>query len=946
MRRITKFKRSIRAISPVIATLLMIAIAVISALVVYAWVTGYIGGTTSKAGNAIQIQSLTTDQDSNLVAYVQNVGQGDVVLDSGYVNGVMAAQSLSISLAKGETTAVATTYQVTSDDSLTVKVVATDGTFTQYIGSPNYENGQATTYQVVFSLGTGGASMVPSGTHSYTAGTLVAVNTLPNSGYQFSIWTSTGDITIDAPSSASTIARISGAGTVSSNFVAVQPSQNYQVTFNLGQGGSSMTPVGTQTYSGGTSVPVAAVALPGYQFASWTSTGTISFDSATSVSTVAHVNSAGSITANFIATQPTQNYQVSWLLGAGGSSINPTGTQSYAGGSIVSISAVPASGYQFSYWVSATTTGSITFGSTTSAVTTAQINGAGSVTANFIQIQTGQNYQVTFSTVGGGSNSITNPTGTQTYAAGALVPISATAGSGYQFSSWSSTGSISFDASTSTSTNAHINGDGSIIANFIIPQTGQNYQVTFTLGTGGASMNPTGTQTYAAGSAVSVSTIATSGYQFSSWTSTGSISFDSTTSGSTIAHINSAGSITANFAPIATGQNYQVTFALGTGGASMNPTGTQSYAAGSTVPISATAASGYRFSSWTSSGTISFDVATSASTNAHIGSDGTVTATFVSNQHTITVVQGANGVIAPGTIAVNEGASQTFSITPNSGYHVQNVVVDGSSKGAVTSWTFNNVQVDHTITASFASGAYHTITASAGANGQISPSGSVQVGDGASQTFTITPNSGYVVASLMVDGASAGYGQSYTFTNVIADHTITVTFSTGSTLINTGYDGTPWDNNWMAGGNPPWRAAPGEGVSGSTAAKSDSLVGDSGPFTSNAINTQGATTIRITFMYKVQNTNSPNDLKIEYCATNSATLPNLNPGSSDFLPVIANIGQTTPSNTWTVGSVTFTSAANPNAFRSHFYFRFESTLSTHGGLVESAWIDNVVITIS
>ena len=178
MRKITKFKRSIRAISPVVATLLMIAIAVIAALVVYAWVTGYMGNTTNKAGNAILIQSLTTDQDSNLVAYVQNVGQGDVVLDSGYVNSDLAAQSLSISLAKEATVAVTTTYLVTSDDSLTIKIVATDGTFTQFTGSPNFENGHATTYPVVFNLGTGGASMVPSGTHSYTAGTLVAVHTL------------------------------------------------------------------------------------------------------------------------------------------------------------------------------------------------------------------------------------------------------------------------------------------------------------------------------------------------------------------------------------------------------------------------------------------------------------------------------------------------------------------------------------------------------------------------------------------------------------------------------------------------------------------------------------------------------------------------------------------------------------------------------------------------
>jgi hypothetical protein len=956
MRNITKFKRSVRAISPVVATLLMITIAIVASIVVYAWVNGYMGNTTSKAGNAILIQSLTTDQDSNLVAYVQNVGEGDLVLDSGYVNGELAAQSLSISLTAGATAAVTTTYLVTSDASLTIKVVATDGTFTQYTGSPNFENGQATTYPVTFNLGTGGASMIPLvGIHRYTAGTLIAVNTLASSGYQFSSWTSTGSVTYDSTTSASTTAHIDGTGTVTANFVAVQSSQNYQVTFNLGSGGSSMTPTGTQTYSGGSSVPVSAIALSGYQFTSWTSTGTISFDTATSVSTVAHINSAGSITANFIATQPTQNYQISWNLGTGGASMNPTGTQSYAGGSIVTISAVPLSGYQFSYWT-ATTNGFISFGSVTSAVTTAQISGSGTITANFAQIQTGQNYQVTFSTNGGGSSSTTNPTGTQTYTAGAIVPISATACPGYQFSSWSSTGSISFVSSASASTNAIINGEGTIIANFITPQTGQNYPVTFNLGTGGASMNPTGTQTYAGGSNVPISAVAASGYQFSSWISTGSISFDSTTSSSTTAHINSAGSITANFASITTGQNYQVTFALGTGGASMNPTGTNSYAAGSTVAISATPASGYRFSSWTSAGTISFDSATSASTNAHISSDGTITANFATNQHTITVTQGSNGVIAPGTTAVNDGASQTFSITPNNGYHVLNVVVDGSSKGAVTSWAFTNVQVDHTITATFASGAYHTITASAGANGQITPSGAVQVIDGGSQTYTITPNTGYVISSLTVDGTSVGYGQSFSFQNVVADHTISVTFTQGSTTINTGFDGNTWDAGWMAGGNPPWYVATGQGIDGSNAAKSDPNGQNSGAFTSDRMNVQGANIIRITFMYKVLNTNSNNDLRLAY-STQTAQNPNLNPyPNSAFVYDFAgaNIGNPAQDNVWYVGSITLARTATPGAITAPtafatgaFYFRFESNLSVNAGsLSEQVWIDNVIITLS
>ena len=70
----------------------------------------------------------------------------------------------------------------------------------------------------------------------------------------------------------------------------------------------------------------------------------------------------------------------------------------------------------------------------------------------------------------------------------------------------------------------------------------------------------------------------------------------------------------------------------------------------------------------------------------------------------------------------------------------------------------------------------HTITATAGANGSISPSGNVEVVEGADQTFTITANEGYEIESLKVDGAAVSTATSYTFTNVRAAHTIEATF--------------------------------------------------------------------------------------------------------------------------------------------------------------------------
>lgn len=73
-------------------------------------------------------------------------------------------------------------------------------------------------------------------------------------------------------------------------------------------------------------------------------------------------------------------------------------------------------------------------------------------------------------------------------------------------------------------------------------------------------------------------------------------------------------------------------------------------------------------------------------------------------------------------------------------------------------------------------GTDHTIRASVGANGTISPVGWTSVGEGGEQTFTITPDAGYAVAKVLVDGRSVGAVTSYTFRNVTQDHTIEAVF--------------------------------------------------------------------------------------------------------------------------------------------------------------------------
>jgi hypothetical protein len=124
---------------------------------------------------------------------------------------------------------------------------------------------------------------------------------------------------------------------------------------------------------------------------------------------------------------------------------------------------------------------------------------------------------------------------------------------------------------------------------------------------------------------------------------------------------------------------------------------------------------------------------------------------------------------------VNATDSKTFTIAANTNYHVADVLVDGVSVGAVTTYTFTNVLANHTIAASFAINTY-TIAASASSFGNISPSGNMTVTHGANQSFSMTPNAGYIVLDVLVDGSSVGAVTSHTFTNVTANHTIAAKF--------------------------------------------------------------------------------------------------------------------------------------------------------------------------
>jgi hypothetical protein len=227
-------------------------------------------------------------------------------------------------------------------------------------------------------------------------------------------------------------------------------------------------------------------------------------------------------------------------------------------------------------------------------------------------------------------------------------------------------------------------------------------------------------------------------------------------------------------------------------GGAISPSGTTSVSQGGSQVYAITPNSGYAVAQVLVDGASVGIVSSYTFTN--VTANHTIAASFMANAYTITATAGANGTISPsGIVSVIPGGTGIFTITPNTGYHVSDVVVDTVSVGTPTVYIFNNVTANHTIAASFVISTY-TITAIAGSGGSISPAGAVVVNYGDSQSFTITPNTGYHVTDVKVDGVSQGAITGYPFINVIANHTISATFvadaNTITLTIDTPSDGT------------------------------------------------------------------------------------------------------------------------------------------------------------
>ena len=281
----------------------------------------------------------------------------------------------------------------------------------------------------------------------YAAGTVVSIQAVAAAGYQFVNWSATTSTFGNATAANTTFTMPAQAVTVTANFIA-----QYDLTIDSTGGGEVITPgQGTSPYDAGTVVDLVAVADECYEFVNWTGDTVADPNSATTTITM---DGAKNVIANFALL----SYDLTADSTDGGDVTAPgEGASIYDCGTVVDLVATPASGYYFVNW-----SGNVgTIANVTAASTTITMNGAYTITANFIA-----QYDLTINSTDGGEV-ITPSEGTHTYDAGTVVDLVAEAEESYHFVQWS--GNVSAIANVSAaSTTITMNGAYNITANFIL----------------------------------------------------------------------------------------------------------------------------------------------------------------------------------------------------------------------------------------------------------------------------------------------------------------------------------------------------------------------------------------------------------------------------------------------------------------------------------------------
>ncbi|MCK9575153.1 MAG: leucine-rich repeat protein [Clostridia bacterium] len=229
--------------------------------------------------------------------------------------------------------------------------------------------------------------------------------------------------------------------------------------------------------------------------------------------------------------------------------------------------------------------------------------------------------------------------------------------------------------------------------------------------------------------------------------------------------------------------SYSVSLQIGTGIETVAGAGTYLY--GASVSISASLSQGYNWTSWNN---VSGDTVKFSEINHTFEMPATplsLVAKATIRTFTITVSAGQNGTISPsGNVVVNYGTNKTFDFIPSEGYHVKSVTIDTVNIGDVHTYTFLGVNSSHTLSVVFEINKYSIVIPNS-QNGSVFFNGSISdIPEGSSRTFTISPNEGYEVDKVTINGNEIVVkNNSFTVSEINSNMQVNVTYKTKSTVI-------------------------------------------------------------------------------------------------------------------------------------------------------------------
>ncbi len=609
----------------------------------------------------------------------------------------------------------------------------------------------AAMYKIVATAGINGA-IEPSGAVAVISGRSQTFAITPNANYQIQ------DVYVDGASvgavASYTFTNVQADHLIVAAFKIVEGS--YTIAAAAGSNGT-ISPSGTVGVTAGASQAFAIAADANYEIADvlvdGKSVGAVASYEFTNVSSNHSIAVSFKLKAGY--------YSIAASAGLNGS-ISPSGTVEVAAGATQSFAIKAENGYSIA--------DVLVDGVSVGAVASYEFPSVSATHVIYASFKLSSGMFVIVATPG--VNGALTPSGTLEVATGSSKTFAIKADSGYAIADvWVDGASV---GAVSTYTFSSISANHAIAAAFT--STSGPYTILSMAGLNGA-VSPSGTLSVEKGASQTIAITPNSGYQVAD------VNVDGVSVGPvstyTFSAVTSSHELYASFA--GAGESFTILAAAGTGG-TISPSGSVKVAKGGSQTFAITPSEGWSILAVLVDG--ASVGAASTYTFKDVQASHAIAATFAGGSATYTIhaSAGAGGTITPsGDVATSAGCTYEFFFTPSSGYQIADVVVDGVSQGAVSTYTFRAISADHTIAASFNPvGGPYTIAASAGAGGSISPSGSVQVSSGGSQTFTMTPSAGYQVKDVLVDGASVGAVTNYSFAKVTANHSVAVSFTAQS----------------------------------------------------------------------------------------------------------------------------------------------------------------------